>query len=419
MDLNILKYKECKVMDELEQSIVSLISWIEESGFSGYDPYDIKGIKWIRESLYPYKKTLYNKIRRFIVGGLVTIFPLFMRKIIGVSSEVNPKAMGLMAKAYLNLYIASKRREYLKKAETILEWLRNHTSIECSGRYCWGYPFDWQSCVLIPKGTPSSVVTSICGDAFYTYYRITNSIESLDICESICNFFIEDLNLSYKDDNEICFSYTPRDSFKVHNANLFVAEYLIRIGKEIGNEAFINYGFKAAEYTIKRQNANGSFEYWGEVERNNATCATKLNTIDHYHTGFVLRSLFGIYKLTNNKNIKEALDKGYEFYKKNLFDENRLPKIMPDKKYPIDIHSCAEAIITMSTLSDVYKDALQYAVDTFFWTIKHMQDKKGFFYFRKYKLWIDKTPYIRWGEAWMLLALSQLKISLLRLEKEK
>jgi len=401
-----------KIISLLNRSIIDLNTWIEKNGFSGYDPYDIKGVKWIRESLYLYKKNFYNRIRRFIVGGLVTVFPSFLRKVVGVKPQINPKAMGLMAKAYLNLYLVFKEQVHLEKAKEILQWLKKHPSVGYSEKYCWGYPFDWQSCILIPKGTPSSVVTSICGDAFYAYYNITRSKESLNICKSICNFFIKDLNISYNDNNEICFSYTPLDSFKVHNANLFVAEYLIRIGKEVENESFIKYGLKAVQYTIKRQNPDGSFAYWGEIDRISSICATKLNTVDHYHTGFVLRSLFGIYKITKDRNIKKALDKGYEFYKKNLFDQDKIPVIMPGKKYPIDIHSCAEAIITMSVLSEVYEDSLQYAMSTFFWARKHMQDKKGFFYFRKYKFWIDKTPYIRWGQAWMLLALSQLKLSL-------
>ena len=40
------------------------------------------------------------------------------------------------------------------------------------------------------------------------------------------------------------------------------------------------------------------------------------------------------------------------------------------------------------------------------WTINNMSSKKGFFYYRKYKWYTIKIPYMRWSQAWMLLALS-------------
>jgi len=40
-----------------------------------------------------------------------------------------------------------------------------------------------------------------------------------------------------------------------------------------------------------------------------------------------------------------------------------------------------------------------------------MQDKEGYFYYRIYKNnYVNKMPYIRWGQAWMLRALSYLQL---------
>jgi len=38
-----------------------------------------------------------------------------------------------------------------------------------------------------------------------------------------------------------------------------------------------------------------------------------------------------------------------------------------------------------------------------------MQDENGYFYYRIYKNYVDRTPYIRWGQAWMLRGLSYLR----------
>ncbi len=42
------------------------------------------------------------------------------------------------------------------------------------------------------------------------------------------------------------------------------------------------------------------------------------------------------------------------------------------------------------------------------WTIKNMQDEKGFFYYQKWPMVTNKIPFIRWSQAWMLLALASL-----------
>jgi hypothetical protein len=38
--------------------------------------------------------------------------------------------------------------------------------------------------------------------------------------------------------------------------------------------------------------------------------------------------------------------------------------------------------------------------------IQNMQDKKGFFYFRKYPNNTEKISFMRWSNAWMFVGLS-------------
>jgi hypothetical protein len=47
------------------------------------------------------------------------------------------------------------------------------------------------------------------------------------------------------------------------------------------------------------------------------------------------------------------------------------------------------------------------------WTIQHMQDSSGFFYYRRYSRGlVNKTPTLHWGQATMLCALAGLYKSL-------
>jgi len=341
-----------KIAEEVKESIRKLDARVEKNGWAGYDPYDIKRHPWLL------KLGSWNRALWLVRGGLllgIEAFPQASRKLLRVKKEINAKAMGLFASAYLNLYQCHGEGAYFQKARECLEWLEENRSQSCA-RDCWGYPFDWQSLILIPRNTPSAVVSSICGDAFWDFYKFTGDKKYLDVCQSICEFFINNLNIDCVDDDRLCFSYTPLDGFHVHNANLFAAAFLIKVGKELGQEDFYQYGIKALNYTINAQNEDGSFYYWAPSEKYNISDST-LKTIDHYHTGFVLRSLHSIHQNTGEKRVLEALARGYQFYRDNLFEDKRIAKIRPQSTYPVNIHSCAEAIFCMSVLSDLFPDA--------------------------------------------------------------
>lgn len=392
---------------KIRNSIDRLDSWIYRNGWDGYDPYDIKGTYLISKLQ---KKTSFVpiKIIRKFFNDAELLFPNKIRSIFGIKKEINAKAMGLFAKGYLNLFRATKRQVYLTKALVCLDWLETNYSKGYAGM-CWGYPFAWQSVIFIPKNTPSSVVSSIVGDAFWNAYMILGDCKYLHICESICNFFVNDLNKSIMESGGICFSYTPLDNFNVHNANLFVAEFIIRLGIALNNKEFLSLGEKAANYSIGEQNSDGSLYYWGKLQNENNP-----NHIDHYHSGFEIRSLYAIWQLTKHNKYKEALDKYVKFYHKELFSINKdsvIPRMTPTHLYPVNIHSCSEAILCNTTIMNEYPQARALLPQICNWVLSNMQTNEGWFvYMIHRKFGVDlksKIPFIRWGQAWMFLALSQ------------
>ncbi len=400
--------------EEILRPVKALDIWLQQNGWAGYDPYDIKGHPWILKLI---DNKGQNQVLRLVGGGLLVgsqIFPKLSRKLLRVEREINAKAMGLFASAYLILYQELEEDCYFHKACECVEWLEENEGQYYAGA-CWGYPFDWQSLILIPKGTPTAVVSSICGEAFWDFYELTGNRKYLDVCKSICEFFVTNLNIDNVDSSKICFSYTPIDTFHVHNANLFAAAFLIKVGKELSREDLYEYGIKALNYTLDAQNGDGSFYYWALSDKEHYDIPdTTLRNVDHYHTGFILRSLYSIYKNTNAGKAYDALSLGYQFYRDNLFEDKRVPKLKPNSTYPINIHSCAEAILCMSTLSGLFPDALEYAQNAFLWTKENMQDKDGHFYYLKTNQRVNKMPYIRWGQAWMMRALANLIRTLTR-----
>jgi len=386
------------IVSKIKSSLTNLINWIERNGWSGYDPYDIQPPSlFFQKKLSPLKRPIIK-----IFTGISKFSPIFFRNIFGIKKKINSNAMGLFAEGYLNLFLALKKEKYLDKAEECFNWVEHNYSKGYSG-YCWGYPFDWASKIFIPKNTPSAVVSAICGKSFWEYYQYTRDEKYLKICKSICNFFLKNLNIDKFSEDKICFSYTPLDHFHVHNANLFVAEFLIKIGKEIKNQEFIDCGLKALNYALSEQNENGSICYWGKDQE-------KRCYIDHYHSGFAIRSLYSIWKLTGDEKIHKAVSRYYNFYLNNFFKSKTIPKITPTSIYPIDIHACAEAILCNGLLQGNFPKGKEYLENSIKWVIENMQTKEGWFIYRIENIegikWGVKIPYIRWGQAWMLNALS-------------
>ena len=387
----------------IQKSYENLNSWIKQNGWSGYDPYDIKGHPFVLKLIKKSSKSYLITILRELLFEIFNIFPFFSRKILNIQPEINAKAMGLFAKAYLDLYISTKKIDYLNNSKECTDWLKANYVPNQIGM-AWGYPFDWQSKQLIAKNTPNGIVTTAVGDAFWSWYKFSNEQVYLDICKEIC-YFLESLPKDSISENKICFAYTPIFQNHVHNLNLFVAEFLIKVGSETHNKNWINLGNKATNYTISDQLDNGSFDYNGPPEKPN-------NFVDNYHSGFVLRMLYSIWKLTQREDVFTSLEKCYKHYISNFFENNTVPKLKPNQKYRIDIHSCAESINCLCELSETFPEGAEIAKNVLIWTVNNLQDKKGYFYagFYKSKIlkvpFILKIPYIRWAQAWMLKAYS-------------
>jgi len=380
----------------LKESLLSLKHWIEKQGFEGYDTHDIKGTALFL-SLRNIKPLL------VLMNGLCYFFPLGLRRILGVRKFRSPQAIALLAHGYMNILNMINE---VKELKSCLEWLEGNRSINYR-HFCWGENFGWLAGnkIFIPKGTPDIVATSICGNAFFRAYKLLGSEKYLSIAESVARFILECLNIDEVAKDMICFSYTPLDNFHVHNANLFAASLISRVGKELNDEQFVDYARRSINYTLNDQNSAGSFNYWGPPDNGSRPL------IDGYHTGFVLRNLFYIYECFGKPDIKSAIEKGYKYYINKLFHDS-IPKLTDKKLYPIDIQNLAESVLCLVTLSELFPEALECAKNVASWTIENMQDKEGYFYYRKYPYFTIKMPYMRWAEAPIFEALSYLLLKM-------
>jgi rhamnogalacturonyl hydrolase YesR len=387
-------------MDEkINSSLLALEKFVRKKNYSGIDPYDALNSDFLN--------SIKNKFIRVLITQIFVYNPINLRSFFQINSSANPKAIGLFLSAYCNLYKKKliEKELFESSSSKLVNLLMKHKSKKYSDS-CWGFNFFWQSFNRsAERWLPTIVVTSYVGNSLLDLYEITKDRKYLDISNSICRFILNDLNIT-ENEKGICFSYTPIDNQIVHNANLLGAAFLTRVYNLTHNEKLFNYSLKAFDFSLSYQNKDGSWAY-----SINPKSKKERNQID-FHQGFILDSIIDFinYSGIKDKKYMDSLIKGSRFYLNNQFDISGQSKWRLPLKYPIDIHHQAQGIITFSKLYKLtknkkYKDFTNKITR---WTIKNMYNDKGYFYYQKWPLIINKISYMRWGQAWMMLGLSKL-----------
>lgn len=352
-----------------------------------------------------------STVKNKLPGGNYITYPFFyfakrqsdrLRGFFAIEPQKYPQAQSIIARAYLKMYHTSGKSTYLKEADALLEWLKNARVQEYS-HYCWGQPYDWYSGKVIAANTPRTTVTSQVSHAFLDMYETTNDEQYLQIAVDACQFFLKEMNWDRDADGDICFPYTTKDAYHIHNANILAASVLIRTWYYCEEENFLQTGMKSLQFTLKHQNEDGSWYYWAPPD-------PIKGKIDNYHTGFVLESISVIKRYLGERfHAEDTYDRGVRYYIAQFFQDGIIPKMTPESIYPIDIQSCAQSIITLGEINSEFPETIDQMIHICDWTIENMYDPEGYFYYRIYKdQTIDKSQYIRWGESWMLRALSML-----------
>lgn len=349
-----------------------------------------------------------GKVFRIFLIQLLNRSPLNLRKLFLIKGDYNPKGLGLCLSAVARLYQHCGEERYKKLAYQFIHLLFKKQSKGYSG-ICWGYNFDWQSkAFFLPRYTPTVVATTFIANAFLDAYEVFKEEQFLKIAHCACDFIRYDLNRTYEKES-FCFSYSPLDKTTIHNANILGAHLLSRTASFTGEDELKKTALNSIKFVIDHQNPDGSW-YYGTKPHH--------RWIDNFHTGFVLECLFDYINFASNFELKSSLEKGAKFYRDNFFLADGTPKYYHDRIFPIDIHSCAQSIITLAKLTAVSVQIQELAEKVALWTLANMQDSEGYFYFQKRRFFTNKISYMRWSQAWMLKALVTLLTAWKRLDDE-
>ena len=378
--------------EEIKNRFRLLCAYVESQDFRGWDPFDGLNSK-IFQSIPVLKN---NKWARLAWLQFFKRSPFNFRPIAMVPKVYNSKAIALFLIGYSNWYKKTGHKKILNKIRFWADKLVSMISTGYSGA-AWGYPFDWQARAFFqPKGIPTVVATSFAVESLLMAGEILDDKNLIDIAISSRNFVLHDLNKSYDKDGDYTFSYSPIDRTQVFNAGLLGAKTLSLIYNYTKEEELLKEAEKVVRYVSKHQQKDGSWAY-GTLPFHQWK--------DSFHTGYNLEAIHFFSKASNKHNYQEVLEKGLNFYLKNFFTQEGIPKYYHNQIYPIDIHSPAQLLVTLAKMNllDEYEDLWKKVLD---WTIKNMQHSNGRFYYQKKRLYTNKIPYIRWSDAWMFYALS-------------
>ena len=385
-------------------SLSSLKSYCESEQFKGWDPYD--GLNSKVFQALPFLKN--SALCRLAVIQGFKRSPINFRKIAMVPKEYNAKGIGLFLQGYCNLYKAvcgnqqlqdafGTQAQLMDKINELAELLISLQSKGYSGA-CWGYNFDWQArrLFLFPKYTPTVVATCFCATSLMDAYEVTGNKRYLDIALSSADFVVKDLHRTdFK--NGFLFSYSPLPgNDTVFNASLLGSKLLACCYHYTGDEEFKSLAEASVKACCEAQSEDGSWVYG---------MLPVQSWIDNFHTGYNLDALATYEEMTGDTTYHSNIEKGFEFYIKNFFEPDGCPKYYHDSKYPIDIHCPGQLFVTLDRLHkfDEYHILAENVLN---WTVGHMQDKKGYFYYQLKQGMNSKIPYMRWSNAFMFNALS-------------
>lgn len=336
-------------------SAVRALDYARKYAFAGPDPYDAL--------LSPAAKVLRHRTARQLWVQLIKRSPRGIRNAAGIRPVRMSKGIALFAEG----------ASLIGRTEISIE-LTDVLLANDIGQ-SWGYEFDVQTRWAYYKaGSPNVIATAFSVRAIDAVARSQEvPTKVLDWLYSL----IDPAGYLY---------YTPESTRLIHNGNILAAETLHRLGGDVG---IIQ---RALDCTLDQQSKDGSWAYG---------VGPGLEWVDNFHTAYVLESL--LYFERQGFDVTSALEKGFEFWRNSLFNDEGLPVYYSNQTKPShDIHNIAT---TVGLLASVFKDSrfdtqcLEPATDY----LLSFQDRFGGFRSAPFM-----PVHMRWNQGHAFLALAKL-----------
>jgi hypothetical protein len=390
----------------------AFLGWLDEHGVESHDPYDLWGTRYglLARRLYYQEKRLGNILIAPLVATEV-LLPGIGRRFVKKQRFATAEAQLVLA--FLNLYAITRDETYLASAENRARGLLDLSIPGYSG-HCWGYPFDWQNNRgLWKRNTPFITSTPYCFEAFLGVADATGAQEHLDVAASIARFVARDLRDSATSAQASAGSYSPNDETQVINASAYRAFVLFEAWRRFQVDEYRDMAHGNLKFILDSQREDGSWLY--------ALESPAEGFIDHFHTCFVLKNLLKINRVVGSVAVVRAIEKGWAFYRRALFHNDDTPKsfaVEPRTQLTrVEVYNFAEAITLGTLLKASIPEAFALARRLTQKAIREYQLADGHFVTRTFRGGLrHTTPFLRWPQAQMFLALTNMLRALSQLE---
>ena len=370
-----------------------LLAYCKGNNWAGYDPYDALNSRVVKALPF-----LDSRFPRLFLTQALKRSPINVRPLMRIPKTQNSKAIALFLSAFLKL----SKTELADKEDLAGLMIDRLIALRSPDApyWCWGYSFPWQTrTIIVPVGTPNLVCTTFTATALLDAFEQRQDSKCLNMAVNAAEYIVNELHWE-ESDGRCGFSYPlPSLRSQTHNANFLAAALLSRVYKYTGKLKFLDTAIKVARFSAKKQRADGSWYYGEEPSQ---------HWIDNFHTGYNLCALQALCRDAGTSEFEECIRRGLDFYRAHFFREDGATKYFHARTYPIDIHCVAQSILTLVAFKELEPTNLRLAHSVFRWAMNYMWDDAGFFYYRVLRLGTIRTSYMRWSQAWMLLALSTL-----------
>jgi hypothetical protein len=190
----------------------------------------------------------------------------------------------------------------------------------------------------------------------------------------------------------------PGEPGGVINASAYRAFLLTAAAQEFSDNNYEKIAQRNLNFVLQSQNSDGSWYYSTDGER---------DFVDHFHTCFVLKALAKIEAITANPGCTKAIERGVDYYVRNLFDEQGLPKPFSRRPrmtvYRRELYDYAECInvgVLLKGRFPAFDKLLSHIV-----TMDGWQKSDGSFRSRELLAGWDDVPMHRWAQSQLFRSL--------------
>jgi len=386
--------------DRVRQTLVNFTGWLERYG----------ELSWDHQSFFagPVGRRAKALYYRHKLMGTAAVAPMiFCEAFLPAARRLFhhpirlPIADAHYAMGFAFLHEATGEGAHREKAGHFLEVLEKTRCPDYS-EFCWGYPFDWVTRTgVIPAGTPLITTTPYVFEAFLQVHNLQPTAGRKNVLASISRHVATDIKDFKTSERGSTCSYTPHDQGKIVNASAYRAFTLTSAARFFSNEEYARLARRNVAFVLETQKPDGSWPYAVDGVR---------DFVDHFHTCFVMKGLAKIYLLTGDKECLNALGRGLEYYLKNLFSENGMPRPFARAPrltvYQCELYDCAECINLCLLLRNEFPK-LQKTLDTVVNEIvTHWVKPDGSFRSRRLMFGWDNVPMHRWAQSQMFRSLA-------------